>query len=63
MNPVLSHFSAGVPTIRTCRSAFAKKTYTEIEELSLRPPRPATNHLCESVASATTTTTTTTTHD
>jgi len=25
MNPVLSHFSAGAPTIRTCRSAFGTK--------------------------------------
>ncbi|MFJ5563541.1 hypothetical protein [Lysinibacillus xylanilyticus] len=31
-----------------------QKTSTEIEELTLRPPRPVAMYLCESVATATT---------
>ncbi|MGE7947384.1 hypothetical protein [Lysinibacillus sp. NPDC093688] len=49
MNASLSYFSAGV------------QTSAEIEELSIRTPRPVAIYLCESEATATTTTATT--HD
>ncbi|MEY9978884.1 hypothetical protein [Lysinibacillus sp. RC79] len=42
MNAVSSHFSAGI------------QTSAEIEELSLRTPRPVAIYLCESEAAATT---------
>ncbi|MED3802068.1 hypothetical protein P4562_09020 [Lysinibacillus xylanilyticus] len=68
MNSDLNYISTGVYTpvpvatlsvqkiIVTAVSLTLHKTFAEIEELSLRTPRPVAIYLCESEATATTTT-------